>query len=108
MLNKFCRLVWLKSPEISHHFFTHCDKCITTLQKIFCKRGVAQAMLMGNNIVRNANDFCVMIFLHSSQDRSQCWSHKWQPEANYDDVRSLFSQAITYSQPVKWIDGIDR
>src|SRR6185369_13484379 len=96
-----------KFSQIVHDLITHGNKCITFFQKISCKGTIPRPMFVRNNIVRNANDFCMLVSSYSFQDRSQCGPHKRDPVTDNDNVGSLVTDPIPDLYPVQWVDGID-
>ena len=75
MHNLFCRFI-CESAEITHHFFTHCDEGVATLEKISCEGNITRPLLMWQNIICYGYNPAVMIFPEPSQDYTQCRTHE--------------------------------
>ena len=62
--------------QVLHHLFTHGDKSVYRLDEVRSKGFITRSFFMWVNIISNAYNPRMLIFLHPPKDGPKAWAHK--------------------------------
>jgi hypothetical protein len=78
------------------------------LNKIVGESSISRALFMGEDIVGYANNTCMLIPGHNTQDGTKSRAHKRHPVTDDKDIRHGALDAQTGTSPINGIDRIDK